>query len=237
MKKWAVKNHRKKYRAKFEESGNERPLGKIWWLSGKLWLPNSTEKHRDKKFTIPAERTATHSSGHSYEWRTEQDIGDNVLYSTAVTSTVKPIQHPLSDRIVSGFVNQPCQYIPERIWGALKRVVEDEREIGVVVEGSMKNLHQRFHLTKNELVTGNGESKVEWDDRTEKLKHICQGPRLCLSQLNDRVDRRRVPLQDEDHSGSRPHSFPGFPRLCFGMFPERFRNASLSVGSREIRLN
>ena len=47
---------------------------------------------------------------------------------------------------------------------------------------------------------------------------------------------RRCLLQDEDHSGSRPHSFPGFPRLCSGMFPERFRNASVSVGSKEIRL-
>ena len=43
-------------------------------------------------------------------------------------------------------------------------------------------------------------------------------------------------LQDEDHSGSRPHSFPGFPRLCSGMFPERFRNAYVSVDSREFRL-
>ena len=37
--------------------------------------------------------------------------------------------------------------------------------------------------------------------------------RLCLSQLNDGIDRRSVPLQDEDHSESPPHSFSGFPRL------------------------
>ena len=43
-------------------------------------------------------------------------------------------------------------------------------------------------------------------------------------------------LQDEDHSASRPHSFPSFLRLCFGMFPERFRSASVSVGSGEVRL-
>ena len=42
--------------------------------------------------------------------------------------------------------------------------------------------------------------------------------------------------QNEDHSGSRPHSFPGYPRLCFGMFPERFRSASVNVGSEESRL-
>ena len=46
----------------------------------------------------------------------------------------------------------------------------------------------------------------------------------------------RCLLQDEDHSGSRPHSFPGFPRLCSGMFPERFRCAFVSVGLTEIRL-
>ena len=70
----------------------------------------------------------------------------------------------------------------------------------------------------------------------ENVEGKCQEPRLCLSQLNDGIDRQRVPLQDEDHSGSRPQSFPGFPRLCSGMFPERFRSASVFVGSREIRL-
>ena len=64
----------------------------------------------------------------------------------------------------------------------------------------------------------------------------CHEPRLCLSQWNDGIGKRRIPLQDEDHSGIRPHSLPSFPRLCSGMFPERFRNASVSVGSREIRL-
>ena len=43
-------------------------------------------------------------------------------------------------------------------------------------------------------------------------------------------------LQDKGHSWSRPHSFPGYPHLCFGMFPERFRSASVSVGSEETRL-
>ena len=60
----------------------------------------------------------------------------------------------------------------------------------------------------------------------------CKEPRLGLSQLNDGIDRRRVPLQDEDHLGNDPHSVPGFPRLCSGMF----RSALVSVGSREIRL-
>ena len=61
-------------------------------------------------------------------------------------------------------------------------------------------------------------------------------PRLGVSQLNDGINRRRVPLQDEDHLGNDLHLVPGFPRLCSGMFPERFRSASVTVGSREICL-
>ena len=65
---------------------------------------------------------------------------------------------------------------------------------------------------------------------------VCEEPRLDLSQLNDETDRRRVPLQHEDPLGIDPPLVPGFPRLCYGMFPDRFRSASVSVGSREIRL-
>ena len=44
----------------------------------------------------------------------------------------------------------------------------------------------------------------------------CEELRLGLSPLNDGTDRRRVPLQDEDHPGNDPHLVPGFPRLCSG---------------------
>ena len=67
--------------------------------------------------------------------------------------------------------------------------------------------------------------------------HHCEEPHLGLNQLNDGTDRRRVPLQDEDHPGNDPHLVPGFPHLCSGMFPERFRSASVSVGSREFSSN
>ena len=67
--------------------------------------------------------------------------------------------------------------------------------------------------------------------------NCCEEPRLSLSQLNDRIDRRRAPLQDEDQPRNDPLLLPGFPRLCSGKFLERFRSASVSVGSREIRLN
>ena len=64
----------------------------------------------------------------------------------------------------------------------------------------------------------------------------CEEPRLGLNQLNDATDGRRAPLQDEDLPGSNPQSVPGFPRSCPGMFPEMFRSASVSVGSKEICL-
>ena len=54
--------------------------------------------------------------------------------------------------------------------------------------------------------------------------------------IERRADRRRVPLQDEDHPGNDPHSIPSFPRLCSKMFPEWFWTASVSVGSGKIRL-
>ena len=41
----------------------------------------------------------------------------------------------------------------------------------------------------------------------------------------------RCPLQDEDYSGSRPHSFPGLYRMCFGTSPERFRSGPELAGS------
>ena len=71
---------------------------------------------------------------------------------------------------------------------------------------------------------------------TVSMWHLCEEPRLCLSHLNDGTDRWRVPLQDEDHPGNDPHLVPGFPPLCSGMFPKGLRSASVSVGSREIRL-
>ena len=64
----------------------------------------------------------------------------------------------------------------------------------------------------------------------------CEEPRLGLNQLNDGTDTRRVPLQEEDNPGNDPDLGPGFPRLCFGMFPERFRSVSVSVGSKESRV-
>ena len=64
----------------------------------------------------------------------------------------------------------------------------------------------------------------------------CERPLLGLNQLKCGTDRLRAPLQDGDHSGNDPQLVPGFLHPCSEMFPERLRSASISVGSREIRL-
>ena len=45
----------------------------------------------------------------------------------------------------------------------------------------------------------------------------------------------RGPLQDEDHSGSRPHSFPGLFSMGSERPPERPRSGPAVTGSRENR--
>ena len=63
------------------------------------------------------------------------------------------------------------------------------------------------------------------------LKHL-----LALSQMNDGSYRLRIPLQDGDLSGNVPHLKTKYLCPCSGMFAERFRSVSGSVGSIEIRL-
>ena len=48
-------------------------------------------------------------------------------------------------------------------------------------------------------------------------------------------DSERCLLQDEDHSGRRPHSFPGLCRMRSGTSPYRFRSGSELAGSEEGR--
>ena len=69
-----------------------------------------------------------------------------------------------------------------------------------------------------------------------ELLPLYEEPRLGLKQLNDVIDRQKVPLQDGNLPVNDPHVVPGFPRLCAGTFPERFRSLSAHVGSREICL-
>ena len=64
----------------------------------------------------------------------------------------------------------------------------------------------------------------------------CKRSRPGLSQLDCEHDRQRIPLQDGDRSGNDPRLVPGFLRRRSGMFPERFRRMSVSMGSREIHL-
>ena len=59
--------------------------------------------------------------------------------------------------------------------------------------------------------------------------------RQALNSWVGRFHRRRYLLQDDDHSRNDPRLFPGFPRSCSGMFPERFRIVPGIADSEEIR--
>ena len=60
-------------------------------------------------------------------------------------------------------------------------------------------------------------------------KNYCHSPFLCQCFVPS--DRERDLLQDEDHSGSRPHSFPGLYLMRSGWTPEWLRSHLVIVGS------
>ena len=67
-------------------------------------------------------------------------------------------------------------------------------------------------------------------NRTRKLKNgMCHSPFLYQSFVPS--DRGRDLLQDEDHSASRPHSFPRLYLMRSGWAPEWFRSHLVVVGS------
>ena len=57
----------------------------------------------------------------------------------------------------------------------------------------------------------------------------CRG--VLLGQSFVSSGRGRGLLQDEDHSGSRPRSFPGLRLMRAGMAPEWFRSVPVVAGS------
>ena len=61
------------------------------------------------------------------------------------------------------------------------------------------------------------------------LKEYCRNPFLGQSFVSS--DRGRGPLQVEDHSESRPHSFPGLYLMRSGRTPEWFRSVAVVAGS------
>ena len=54
-----------------------------------------------------------------------------------------------------------------------------------------------------------------------------------LGQNSALSDSERRSLQDEDHSGSRPHSFLGLCHMRSGMSSEQFRSGPEIAGSEE----
>ena len=65
--------------------------------------------------------------------------------------------------------------------------------------------------------------------RVDFWKAECRG--LLLGQSFVLSDRGRDPLQDEDHSGSRPNSFPGYCLMRAGRAPEWLRSGPVVAGS------
>ena len=63
------------------------------------------------------------------------------------------------------------------------------------------------------------------------VNESCSGRLLGQSFVSS--DRGRGPLQDEDHPGSRPHSFPGLYLMRSGRAPEWFRSILIVAGSKE----
>ena len=74
-------------------------------------------------------------------------------------------------------------------------------------------------------------SRCAKSERQSQKKHKCRD--LLLSQRFVSTGRGRDPLQDEDHSGSRPHSFPGYYLMRSGWAPEWLRSTPVTTGSSE----
>ena len=65
--------------------------------------------------------------------------------------------------------------------------------------------------------------RLKLDNFETKLEENCEELRLYLNQLSDGTGRRRILLQDEDHSGNDPHSVSGLLRRRSENIPERFQ--------------
>ena len=72
---------------------------------------------------------------------------------------------------------------------------------------------------------------VHWRDNDVTSIQHCRG--RLLGQRFVPTGCGRDPLQDEDHSGSRPHSFPGYFSIRSGWAPEWLRSTPVAMGSSE----
>ena len=90
-------------------------------------------------------------------------------------------------------------------------------------------LNVRKHSSRcysNSLILDSVDLKVAYH---KKIWHRCHG--VLLGQSFVSSGRGRGPFQDEDHSGSRPRSFPGLNLMRAGMAPEWFRSVPVVAGS------
>ena len=71
--------------------------------------------------------------------------------------------------------------------------------------------------------------EIEKLNNAQSEVYNCRGHLLGQSFVSS--DRGRDLLQDEDHSGSRPHLFPGLCLMRSGWAPEWFRSVPVVAGS------
>ena len=77
-------------------------------------------------------------------------------------------------------------------------------------------------------------SRVLPHQQTNQEHGMCEKYLPGLTHLNYWWDRQRTQLEDGDHSGNDTHLVPDFLHQYSGMFPERFRKVTLSVGSKKF---
>ena len=86
------------------------------------------------------------------------------------------------------------------------------------------------HMFLSQFCIYSSRKHIDNTDDSSLLSRGTSGPEFCVIWL------RKMPASGWQSLWESSSFVPCFPHLCSGMLPERFRNASVSVGSREIRL-
>ena len=96
---------------------------------------------------------------------------------------------------------------------------------GTNEDDSMSDPHPEAGLFRSQTTQNSGQEVGAYTSHCHK-RHV--GQSFVYS------DFERHPLQDEDHSGSRPHSFRGLYVLCSRTPREQFRSGLELVASKEV---
>ena len=79
------------------------------------------------------------------------------------------------------------------------------------IHEQMRHRHAPYQLDAYPFDRRNSNTVIA--ENIVRSNACCEKPCQGLNQLNDGTDKRRVPLQDEDHHGNDLHLVLGFPRL------------------------